>query len=113
STLNALGPPSLTQNIRQQMNNNLHNYECWFKGVVRHLYNDVNAGFAILMIAIPLLERYLRQKSGAFEGDLNDAFYREFLAVFPSLANISEAKDFWQVYRNGLLHQVTLSRANR
>lgn len=81
--------------------------------MIRNLYQDANAGFAILMITIPLLERYLRQKSSVFEGNLNEGFYREFLVIFPSIRNINQAEMFWQVYRNGLLHQVTLSLANR
>lgn len=89
------------------------NYESWFKGVVQLLHKDGNAGLAILMITIPLLERYLREKSGIYEGQLNDDFYSEFIVVFPQLTNPKHGAEVWHIFRNGLLHQVTLSRGKR
>lgn len=96
------------------MSTNRNHYELWFKRLIQNLYADGDAGFVILMISIPLLERYLREKSGIHESrTLNDNFYQELVAVFPSLLTSSQAEKFWQVYRNGLLHQVTLSKAPR
>lgn len=65
------------------------------------------------MISFPLIERYLREKSGVHEGQLNDSFYSELQTIFPALADQETAKQFWHVYRNGLLHQVTLSLKDR
>ena len=97
-----------------RMATHVHNFKCWYAGVLDALYKHTNAGFVILIVAFPLLERYLREKSGLPENDpLTDQFYLELLAVFPALSRIAVAKEFWQVYRNGLLHQVTLSRQNR
>lgn len=64
------------------------------------------------MISFPLLERYLREKSSVHEGNLTDLFYSELQIIFPSLNSQDIAKQFWHVYRNGLLHQVTLSQKN-
>ncbi len=89
------------------------NFLKWFKEPLTALYGNEHAGFVILMISIPLLERYLREKSGVHEGELNSQFYGAFLGVFPTAQNHEVAKKFWQVYRNGLLHQVTLSRQDR
>src|SRR5882672_9726649 len=92
---------------------NIDNYRSWFKEPIERLYADGHGGFAVLILTIPLLERYLREKSGVHEGDLNTRFYDEFLKLFPKLGTRDVAKEFWQVYRNGLLHQVTMSKAYR
>ncbi len=90
------------------------NFEDWYKAILEGLYSNPNAGFVILMVAFPLLERYLREKSGVHEGSRNDSFHKELAAVFPELKSQKDPPHFWQVYRNGLLHQVTFSkRKNR
>ena len=92
---------------------NLHqNYIRWFKEIVRGLCQLENGGFAILMVTLPILERYLREKSRVYESPRLEApFYTELLRVFPTLSSEQEARNFWQIFRNGLLHQATLSRA--
>jgi hypothetical protein len=98
------------------MSSNYDNFNAWFKDILEVLYSNRNAGFAILMVALPLLERYLREKSGIHEGnyyDNNDNFYKELAVVFPDLKCVQDAKDFWQAYRNGLLHQVTISKKRK
>lgn len=95
------------------MATHLHNFKCWYSGILDGLYTNANAGFVILIVAFPLLERYLREKSGVHEGDLTDSFYDALRTVFPMLPDNSVARQFWQVYRNGLLHQVTLSQQSR
>lgn len=89
-------------------------FENWFGAPLRCLSEYHHGGLAVLMIAIPLLERYLREKS-VKECELNDEFYKAFLGVFPITTRderdaIPRAKDFWQCYRNGLLHQATFSQ---
>jgi hypothetical protein len=44
------------------------NFEVWYKAILEGLYSNRNAGFVILMVAFPLLERYLREKSGLHDG---------------------------------------------
>jgi len=92
------------------MNELRQNYVRWFQEIVRTMYSQGDSGFAILMISIPLLERYLRQKSGTYESRCLSPFYAELSRVFPALSSEEHAKNFWQVFRNGLLHQATLSR---
>ena len=84
-------------------------FEQWFEIPMQRLNSDPDAAFAVLMIAIPLLERYLREKSGVYESGLSDRFYTEFRTIFPTLTQ-SRAREFWHCYRNGLLHQSTFSR---
>ena len=68
----------------------------------------------MLMIALPLLERYLRGKSCTPEGaPLGQPFYDELRSSFPALTADKAAREFWQIYRNGLLHEVALSQADR
>ncbi len=96
------------------MNTHRKNFKAWYADVLNSLYPSRDAGFAVLMIAFPLLERYLRQKLQLPpQATLQDAFYDELTKVFPQLSNRATAKNFWQVYRNGILHEVTLSKQNR
>ena len=95
----------------------LRQFQSWFVGVLEALYKQPEAGFPILMIAFPLLERYLRQKAGLGPDDKlnanNDAFYKELIALFSELKTIDKATEFWHIYRNGLLHQVALNQTRK
>jgi len=98
--------------IETAMSDNLENFRSWFVRVLEGLYPQPEAGFAIVMIAFPLLERYLRLKVNlAPNVVLNDSFFRELIRLFPQLdtPDTKIARDFWSVYRNGALHQVTFS----
>ena len=67
-----------------------------------------------MMIALPLLERYLRQKVRLpLQGNLSPSFYDELIRLFPEIGDRAAAKHFWQVYRNGLLHEVSMSLQDR
>jgi hypothetical protein len=90
-----------------------HDFKCWYTDILTGLYDNGNAGFVLLMIAFPLFERYLREKSGVHEGDLNEAFYTELRKIFPIIPDNTVGRQFWQVYRNGLLHQVALSQQSK
>jgi hypothetical protein len=93
---------------------NLANFRAWYVAILEALYPHRAAGFAIMMIAFPLLERYLRQRSGlTVHANLSDPFYDQLIALFPELRERAVAKQFWQVYRNGLLHEVTMSVQDR
>ena len=96
------------------MASDLDNFKAWYKDILEELYPNRNSGFAILMIAFPLLERYLRHKNGLGHKDnLNDGCMDEFRKLFPILPNNEAAWKFWHVFRNGVLHQVTLSREHK
>lgn len=84
----------------------------WYQEPVAELQKLEGAGFPQMLIALPLIERYLRQKSGIGEAtSLSDPFFKELKVVFPELDSENiDAKSFWQVFRNGLLHQVTMSQ---
>jgi hypothetical protein len=78
--------------------------------VLTLLYPHRNAGIVIFKTALPLLERYLRQKNGLRpDQDVDDRCMRTLVGLFPALPDKRTAWDFWRVYRNGFLHQATLS----
>jgi hypothetical protein len=86
------------------------NFRSWFVEVLTGLYEQPNAGFAILMIAFPILERYLRQKVRIASGvDLDDRAYDELARLFPELRDKDSARRVWHVFRHGILHQTTFS----
>jgi hypothetical protein len=87
-------------------------FDNWFAEPLMTLNAQPHGAFAVLMIALPLTERYLREKSGCHESDLDARFYVEFVKLFPTLTT-DLAKKFWHCYRNGLLHQATFSLQNR
>jgi hypothetical protein len=91
------------------MGKNYDNFVKWFKEPLNGIYGNPHAGFAILMISLPILERYLRQKSRVFEKkNLDENFREALLKMFPSLKDTDTARKFWEVYRHGLLHQAAL-----
>jgi hypothetical protein len=81
----------------------------WFPLVLEKLYPVRDAGFVILMVAFPLLERLIREKACVPGGSGFDArLSEELFGIFPELQNAQQAIKFWQVFRHGLLHQATL-----
>jgi hypothetical protein len=93
-----------------RMDNDLTNFRAWYSQTLEKMYPDRNAGIAVLMISMPLLERYLRSKVGcAPDQPLSDAWHDGLREIFPALANGVVAKKFWSVFRHGFLHQATLS----
>ncbi len=96
------------------MTSHSQNFKAWYADVLRSLYPQREAGFVILLSAFPLLERYLRQKAQlAPDATLNATFFNELMTLFPEVQSAATAEAFWQVYRNGLLHQVTFSDRRR
>ena len=49
------------------MKENYENFIRWFKEPLSSLYKNPHAGFAIVILSLPILERYLREKSGVCE----------------------------------------------
>jgi hypothetical protein len=81
-----------------------------FREPIELLIGKEHTGFALMMIAIPLIERLLRGRCKI--GDqrkLPSAFYDELYRVFPALGDRDGASAFWQAFRNGILHQATFS----
>jgi hypothetical protein len=92
------------------MNEDLVNFKAWFGDVLTALYPNRNAGIPVLMLSLPLAERYLRQKNKVGPGShLTRACMRTLIAILPALRDVATARDFWAVYRHGFLHQATLS----
>ena len=71
-------------------------------------------GIAMLMISMPLLERYLRQKSCLGQSDeLDDRAMTTLKSIFSVLNDTQTARKLWNVYRNGFLHQATIALKTR
>lgn len=87
-------------------------FQKWFVEILEEL-SRMRAGFPIMLIALPILERYLREVSGNAEDNLDDDFYRSLIEILPEVRSIDQAKLFWHTYRNGLLHQLTFSLRDR
>lgn len=83
------------------------NFEAWFGSPLEALTKDSNAGFILAMTAFPLLERYLRRKTGC--EPKQEPFREALLNVLPELKTLKNAEAFWGSYRHGLLHQVLLN----
>jgi hypothetical protein len=99
---------------RSHVTTNADNFKTWFTDVLPKLYGEEHAGFVLLMVAFPLLERYLRQRNQRTpQDDLNDHCWTDLRALFGTLKNNQQASQFWAIFRNGLLHQVTLSREKK
>lgn len=84
------------------------NFELWFGKPLTTLMADKHSGFAVVMIAFPILERYLRAISKAEPN--SPPFNQALLSVLPELADAKNANLFWAIYRHGILHNVALSR---
>ena len=96
------------------MDSDYENFKTWYVDTLNKLYPDRNSGFAILMITFPLLERYLRHKNRLSHKDiLSNRCMDELRRMFPCLPSTEDARKFWSIFRNGILHQVTLSRENK
>jgi hypothetical protein len=90
------------------------NFKSWYVDVLEGMYANQNAGLAVFIITLSLLERYLRLKSGMTpKDDVGDKFRTNLIAMFPALSTDQVAFDFWRVFRNGFLHQATLSQETK
>lgn len=78
------------------MGSNLENFTKWFIDPVTTLRDNPDAGFIIMMVAFPLIERYLRKKLHLSESDkLSDPFHKELCCLFPELRTVEHTKEFW------------------
>jgi hypothetical protein len=88
------------------------NFRKWFVDALDPLRRKGDAGFIFAFVSLPLLERYLRQKSGAGEAiRLPPQFFVELGKLFPEIAGREDR--MWHCYRNGLLHQAAFSQQKR
>jgi hypothetical protein len=95
----------------------LRNFRQWIRAPIRRLLPTKHAGFALAMIAFPVLERWIRGKVGIrdlpLKGNAQNRFCAELGAQFQSLRDPADgsfphvAHAFWQAFRNGILHQTT------
>src|SRR3982750_858972 len=82
----------------------------WFIESLAPLRGKRDAGFVFLLVAFPLLERYLRRKVSCPDGyPLTDAFFSQLGVTFTELK--ARETQFRSCYRDGLLHHVTFPKA--
>jgi hypothetical protein len=82
----------------------------WFIDSLAGLRKNGDAGFIFILVAFPLLERYLRRKSHCPDGqNLTPTFFTNLGTLFSEING--REREFWDCYRNGLLHHVTFPRA--
>ena len=85
-----------------------NDFERWYVQVLQKLYLDTDAGFVVLLVTLPILERYIRYRCSIRQEDvLSDDGYIELISLFPELEKLETAKAFWRACRHGLLHQLT------
>ena len=86
-------------------------FQLWYKEPIETLIaKDEHTGFAVLMITLPILERYVRRKLSITSDNLTmqTGFFDELATLFPQFRSPKYAQRFWKCYRHGLLHQATL-----
>lgn len=95
----------------QDIQNPRVRFHLWYRCILEKIFPDRNAGFAILMITFPLLERYAFGKTGGrADGKLGEPEKKVIKGLFSEIESISLSQVglLWRAYRHGLLHQVTL-----
>lgn len=85
------------------------NFERWFGEPLEILGSHPHSGFASMMISFPILERYLRNKTGHGPDELE--FQSGLAKAIPELGNSQSAKTFWLKYRHTLLHYGAFQQA--
>lgn len=85
----------------------LERFKLWFADPLRELAGGDHKGFIVLMVGLPLLERYLRGRTNAEPN--SDRFRMALCDVFPELP-LERSEAFWITYRHGLLHNVAFWR---
>jgi hypothetical protein len=89
--------------------NDRENFEKWFASPIEKMLCNPSAGFALVLTAFPLLERYVTRRCRAKDG--SDCFYVELQKMFSeAIADKKAAKRFWHGYRNKILHEVTIEQ---
>lgn len=86
------------------------NFELWVGGPLETILAHPHAGFIVAMVAFPVLERYLRGKSGAAPDE--PAFQAALVEVIPELRSTQAAGTFWSMFRHSLLHYAGFQRPN-
>jgi hypothetical protein len=92
------------------MSSRRENFDSWYVSHINELKRHSTAGFVLLLISFPLLERYLSLKARQRERNArvtHPKFLRELRIAFPEIKE-SRAETFWNCYRNGLLHGIAM-----
>jgi len=78
------------------MSNDLRNFRDWYVDVLESLYPNRSAGISGLMISLPVLERYIRQKAQVSSSQSVKPCMPALRTVFHELSDDPTALNFWQ-----------------
>jgi len=95
-----------------ELNDISERFRRWYKEPIETLIANEHAGFAVLTLTLPVLERFTRNRAkiGPEENlPKSSEFYKELVRLFPGFKYPDYAFEFWRLYRHGLLHQATLN----
>lgn len=86
----------------------------WYEAVLKRMYGNRDNGFAIMLITIPILERYVRCKNNLERNStIGSVGLTELLQIFPEAESTETIGAVWDATRNGLLHQLTFFTEKR
>jgi hypothetical protein len=92
----------------------LAEFKRWYADILEKMYPDRDAGFAIMLITIPILERYIRCKLDLPRGgSIGDEGINAIGQIFPEPGSSEVIESVWDATRNGLLHQLTFFSETR
>jgi len=86
----------------------LEKFEKWYAVPLLRLAQDPDAGFIMLMATFPILERYLKVKSGSVP--VKPPFLKALIDVVPEIETKERAKTLWTTYRDQLLHNASYDK---
>lgn len=89
---------------------NFEQFQRWYVEPIRQLQENPSAGFPILLITLPLLERYVRNLCDWRKVSFGKPCCSKLAIIIPELQDEDIAGKFWTVFRHGLLHQVTMNQ---
>lgn len=92
----------------------LSEFRRWYIDVLERLYPERDSGFAIMLITIPILERYIRCKLRIPRGgSIGEKGIQAICQLFPEPESTAAIKSVWECARHGLLHQLTFFSETR
>lgn len=89
------------------LDTNRDRFQYWYAEPIEILLKNEHAGFAVMTLTLPILERYLRHKLNIPSAKLTPDFHAEIDRLIPEFKKVPTS-EFWSNYRNGLLHQATV-----
>ena len=85
--------------------------ERWFYKPLEDMETNPDLSFALISLLLPLIERYLRYKTGMADSEKFSQGHRSWSVLSPILGcTDDQAYAVWQCLRNGLLHRAAIKQ---